>query len=117
MKSEEYKALLMELAHEWVKAQLPGERVAYGNCIGMIGELLTVTLDMHRTRAIFMAILNQAIHLDETSTWVEHELYFEIMATTLFGNRRDALKHDLELTPFIGDQALDLYNERLNRFR
>ncbi|GAB4017190.1 hypothetical protein GCM10028808_47990 [Spirosoma migulaei] len=116
MNSEDYKELILELAYEWARARLPGKRISYGNCIELIAELLLITRDRDRTREIFMAVLSQAIDLDKTSAWVENELFFEVMAITFDGNREDALKYDLKLTKIVGDQALDLYNERRKRF-
>lgn len=116
MESTNNKELIHELAHALIRARLSGEHLAYANSIQQISGLLMSTQDQVRTRHIFMAVLNQAIELGKTYSWVERELLFEVIATTFEGNRNDALGYDLRQAPTINDQQLDLYNERLNRF-
>ena len=117
METANYKELVSELAMALIKARLAGEHLSYSNSIQVIGSLLMATLDKDCTRHIFMAVLNQAIELGKTYVWVEYELHFEVMATTFNGSRHDAMAYNLKQVPVIDDRVLDLYNERLKRFR
>lgn len=116
MDSTNYKELINDLATALIRAKLPGEHLSYANSIQVISGLLMTTQNKDRTRHIFMAVLNQAIELNKTYSWIECELLFEIKATSFGENRNEALTYELKQASTINDQELDLYNERLNRF-
>ncbi|WP_420151136.1 hypothetical protein [Spirosoma sp.] len=109
-----YKDVILSLAAQWVQANLPSIGLTYSDYIRDIATLLLTTQSTGRTTGIVQAVLEQAISLHKSSTWVEQELKFEGMVDG--ADRADFLRLDLSQAREVDDTALDLYNERINRF-
>ncbi len=114
LENSPYKELIHELTFQWVRAELPVQRMTYVDYTLAIRTLLLTTQDSNRTRVIVQAVLAQATTLHKTSAWVEQELKFEGMIEG--ADRADFLLLDLQQADTIDDTMLDSYNERINRF-
>lgn len=111
---EEATLIVHHLAFNWSQAKLPSEHMAYVNFIRAIDGLLAATGTAKQTASIFAGVINQACALGRTSEWVGAELRFEAAAVS---NRPEGMLADLARWEPVDDDALDLYNERLTRFR
>lgn len=109
------KELIQRLALRWVRAELPAGTMTYDDYTVDIRTLLLTTQDLDRTETIVQAVIDQAIALNKTSFWVEQELKFEGMIEG--ADRNDFLLLELSQAPDVDDTLLDIYNERVNRFR
>jgi hypothetical protein len=105
-----------QLAFEWARVELPTQHLRYGDYIRVLSGLHASTRDMLKTRAIFKSVIQQASQLAKSSEWVERELRFESLAEFV-EDRNDMLLLDLVQSGPVDDAALDLYNERVSRFK
>ena len=112
----EETSFVRQLAYEWAQIELPTQRLTYSDYIRAISGLQETTKNMVKTSAIVKAILQQASQLGKSSEWVERELHFEALAEFV-EDRREMLVLDLEHGGVVDDASLDLYNERLGRFK
>ena len=115
MDFQEDTPLIRRLANQWVRADLPTARLSYTDYMRAIAGLLQAIGNSQQTTAVFFAVINQARALGKSSEWLQHELRFEALAEFV-ESRTDLLLLDLAHSGRVDDQALDLYNERLNRF-
>lgn len=109
-----YQELIEELVDLWIWANRPAAGLTHQDYTANLRILLLTTQSAKRTCVIVQAILQQAVHLDKDSQWVEQELKFEGMLNG--ADRADFLLFELQQASEIDDQLLDAYNERLNRF-
>lgn len=116
MKIGDETLFVRQLAYEWAKIDLPTQRLSYGDYIQALTCLQASTNDMVRTRRIVKAVLEQASQLGQSSEWVERELRFEALAEFV-QDRGELLLLELAHGGLVDDAALDLYNERLSRFK
>lgn len=114
MDSEVSKIVIYQLAFNWVQVNLPTSRMIYSDYINAIGGLNVITDDAVRTKTIFSAVLDQAKTLGYSSEWVEAELKFEAQAEAV-GDRAKWLHLGVAARD-ASDEALDLYNIRMDRF-
>ena len=110
-----YKEAVQTLALEWTQANLPAQGLIYPDYIKAIQVLLLTTQNPDRTALIVRTIVAQAVNLQKTSAWVEHELQFEGMLEG--ADRTDFLRFELQQMNQVNDAVLDRYNERINRFQ
>jgi hypothetical protein len=115
MDSQEDTQLIRQLAHQWVRAELPTTHLSYADYVRAIAGLQQTIGNVQRTTALFTVVINQARTLGKSSEWIQRELHFEALAEFV-ESRADLLLLDLEHGGPVDDNALDLYNERLNRF-
>jgi hypothetical protein len=108
------KDLIHTLARGWADAALPATGLTYEDYTDAIAILLLTTQSPDRTKTIVQTVLEQATTLHKTSDWVHQELKFEGMIEGI--DRIDFLRLDLSQNSSVDDAALDLYNERVNRF-
>ncbi|WP_020597690.1 hypothetical protein [Spirosoma panaciterrae] len=114
LETSPYTELVRSLALEWALAELPAQRLTYGDYLTNIRILLLTTQDANRTAQIVKAVLTQAIRLHKPSEWVEQELKFEGMVEG--ADRADFLRFELQQAGTLDDATLDQYNERIRRF-
>lgn len=116
MEVGEETLFVRQLANEWARVDLPTQGLSYGDYIRAVTSLQAATQNMVKTRTLFKAILQQASQLAKTSEWVEQELRFEALAEFV-EDRGEMLVLDLAHGGIVDDAALDLYNQRVNRFK
>jgi hypothetical protein len=109
-----YKEAIQALAYQWVRAELPAERMTYIDYTTAIRTLLLTTQNPDRTTNIVQAVLTQAMTLRKTAAWVDQELKFEGMIEG--ADRVDFLRFELQQAESVDDGMLDAYNERITRF-
>ena len=114
MDSEATKQVVRQLAYDWVRVELPTHSLTYADYVNTIAGLNTITDDVDRTATIFAAVITQAKALGRSSEWVQQELKFEAQVEAV-GDRGKWLRLDVAARD-ASDAALDLYNERVNRF-
>ena len=115
MDSQEDTQLVRQLAYAWAQAELPTTRLSYADYVRAIAGLQQAIGNAQRTTVVFTAVINQGRALGKSSEWIERELRFEALADFV-ESRADLLVLELEHKGLVDDEALDLYNERLNRF-
>ncbi|MVM28396.1 hypothetical protein GO755_00015 [Spirosoma sp. HMF4905] len=94
---------------------MPTEYLIYRDYVRTIDYLFDTTGNQQRTIAIFTAVINQAKNLGKSGEWVNKELIFEA-GGEFADSRLDLLRMNLQHGP-LTDDVLDLYNERVNRFK
>jgi hypothetical protein len=115
MESDAINSDVRRLAMEWLRGQLPSRTLTYEDYLRTIAGLNVVTGDSARTAHIMTAVIDQAKARGYSSDWVQQEVRFEAQVEAV-GNRDSWLS--LQLQNSAGrDQDLDLYNERLIRFK
>ncbi|MCX6215275.1 hypothetical protein [Spirosoma sp.] len=113
--SAPYKELIQTLLLQWIHAELPDAGLTYVDFLSDIRILLLTNQSPERTTEIVRAVLAQAIELRRTSAWVEQELKYEGMIEG--ADRADFLRFELEQSATLDDALLDVYNERMSRFK
>lgn len=116
MEIGEETLFVRQLANEWAQVELPTQRLSLEDYVRAVSSLQESTKDIVKTRAIFQAVIQQAGQLAKSSEWVEKELRFETLAEFV-EDRVEMLLLDLTHKGPVDDAALDLYNERLGRFK
>ncbi|WP_157815902.1 hypothetical protein [Spirosoma pollinicola] len=104
-----------QVAYDWVRVQLPTDRLTYTDYIKTISGLNRITDNPVRTVEIVTAAICQAKAFGYSSEWVQSEIKLEAQAEAA-GDRVNWL---LAILQHAGadDEALDQYNERINRFQ
>ena len=116
MDSQRVGRVIKSLAHEWNKAQLPTEHVDYADYISALSGLYAVTDDLGKTAVVFRGVLRQATQLGRSSQWVARELRFEADALAT-SDRQKLMFYYVHNEGKGSDASLDLYHQRLNRFK
>ena len=107
--------VVRQLALEWVQSGLPSDEVTFVDCMNVLGNLQAATGRIDQTEAIFESVFQQAIDLRKSSDWLAVELKFEMLAQTVSSRSELAMLY-LTHTGSVDDDALDLYNQRNQRF-
>ncbi len=114
MNPDEVTYRIRQLAYNWSRFELPTYYLTYIDYVTVLTELQTATGRIERTADLFAGVIQQANRLEYSSDWAAAELRFEALAY-LTGDRAKAMLLDLGHRA-ADDDALDLYNHRLNRF-
>lgn len=113
---DELRQIIKTLAYEWVKANLSTVTLTYSDYVDAITRLMLSATSVDRAIDIFGAVLDQAIALKRSCEWVAAELKFEVSAEVV-GNRQAVLDLAIASEGAGNDASLDLYHNRLNRFK
>ncbi|RCR67003.1 hypothetical protein [Larkinella punicea] len=109
---KEAKRLIEQLAFE---KPVDSEHRCFTRYAFILSRLWIKVGDLDLAASIFMAVVNQANKLDKSFDWINNELGFELVAAEQKG-RRGALLQQRLWEDAGSDEALDLFNERLERF-
>ncbi|HEX9957875.1 MAG TPA: hypothetical protein VGA96_11470 [Fibrella sp.] len=116
MDFEKVRHVIKDLADEWTKAQLSTEQLDYSDYISALSGLYAVTANLDKTAFVFRGVLQQATRLGRSARWVERELKFEADALAT-GDRQKLMLYYVHNEGEGSDASLDLYQERLTRFK
>ncbi len=109
---EEAKRIIEQLAFE---NPVDSEHKCFIRYAFILSRLWIKVGDFDLAASIFKAIVNQANKLDKSFDWINNELGFELVAAEHKGGRGSLLQQRL-WEDAGSDEALDLFNERLERF-
>jgi hypothetical protein len=90
------------------------EQVYYAQFTKALKDIRAATLNLEQSAEIIVAVINQGCKLAKSTEWINRELLFEAQAVCL--NMRNELMLSAVRHAHGSDIALDLYNERLNRY-
>jgi hypothetical protein len=115
MAYQRVRALLEQLAEYCTQHGIAYRLQQLYDCLATYDRLLAATHSQQKSLAIVETLIDQAKTKGNTFAWLDTELRFETYAAAM-GSRVQAAKTDLERQTNPDDAALDIYNERVNRF-
>ena len=93
----------------------PNYWIRYGQLADVLKELYACLDQPEAVIAIFIGVMEQAMSLKKSESWIEGEMIFELKANRYSGTRLQYVRNTLTNADG-SDASLDAYNERMSRF-